>query len=214
MGTSTSFTLESRNWSGPTQNYFTPPDSEFNLFTKYRSDLGLVTSGVWLPDTSEADSRSAFQASSGYQQGYHLCLGAVPRIVSAGLSKQDHIREALAVEATPLDVHAPLALSSRFAIDKCAELGAHVVEARRNVIRHFRRMARRLRRLNDEMVNLMPENVRRVAGEVHAAFLLYAMILLAWPDPAYIEGVIFGFPLLGILERPPFFGARSLRVPF
>ena len=31
------------------------------------------------------------------------------------------------------------------------------------------------------------------------------MILLAWPDPAYLEGVVFGFPLLGVLERPAFF---------
>ena len=197
----------------PYAGLFHSPKSEFNLFTKYRSDLGLVTSGVWLPDTSEADSRSAFQASSGFQQGYHLCRGAVPRVVAANLSKLEHVSEALHVSDTPLDVSAPLALSSRFAVDKCAELGPHVVDARRKVIRHFRRMAHKLRRLNDELVALMPDSVRRVASDVHAAFLLYAMILIAWPDPAYIEGVIFGFPLLGMLERPPFSGARSLRAP-
>ena len=31
------------------------------------------------------------------------------------------------------------------------------------------------------------------------------MILLGWPDVAYIEGLIFGFPLVGALERPACF---------
>ena len=88
----------------PYAGLFHSPQSEFNLFTKYRSELGLVTSGVWLPDTSEADSRSAFQASSGFQQGYHLCRGAVPRMVAANLSKLEHVNEALHVSDAPLDV--------------------------------------------------------------------------------------------------------------
>ena len=69
----------------------------------------------------------------------------------------------------------------------------------------LRRRAKRLERLNSELVSLMPSHVLSVSGDTHAALIPYLMVRMAWPDPGFITGLIFGFDLVGVLERPPFF---------
>ena len=48
----------------------------------------------------------------------------------------------------------------------------------------------------------MPPDVYKVTSNVHAAFVLYCMVLLGWSDLDYATGVLFGFPLSGCLGRP------------
>ena len=93
-------------------------------------------------------------------------------------------------------------------------MGPGVSDARKKITRPFRCMAHTLQRLNDELAALMPAGVRRVAGEVRMASLWYATVLLAWSDPACIQGIIGGpNPLLGTLDRQPDFRSAASKSP-
>ena len=94
-------------------------------------------------------------------------------------------------------------------MDMVVELGARMPEVRKDILRRLGRKAKSLSRLNFELKEMMPADVRRISESVDVAFVLYVMVLMGWPDTTYIEGLIFGFPLVGALERPAFF--RSAR---
>ena len=73
------------------------------------------------------------------------------------------------------------------------------------VTRQLRRIAKQLARLNLELPALMSDHARQVAHQSGAALLLHLMVRIAWPDPEYLNRLVFGFRLTGALDRPPFY---------
>ena len=131
-----------------------------------------------------------------------LILGPTGLVFICTCLALQHVRIHYAV---PLDCPAPLALSSRFAVDMVVKFGASMPGVRSDIIRRLRRKAKHLSHLDSALKELMPADVRRVGDGVNVAFVLYVMLLMGWPDLSYIEGVIFGFPIVGALDRPAFF---------
>ena len=127
----------------PYAELFDNPESEWDLFKRYRRDRGYDVAGFWQPDTWEVEGRAAFHAAADRQTRFHLKRGAVPRLVADSLDQMSHIEAALGIEHTPMDSPAPLALSTRFAIDMCVAFGSDVATKRQNVLRHFRCRAKR-----------------------------------------------------------------------
>ena len=98
---------------------------------------------------------------------------------------------AQSIESLPSDSPAPLSWATRYAIDAAVRLGPEVQDVRKRGIRRLRRKAKQLRPLNELLLGIMPENVRRISKDTHPAFVLYCIILLGWPDLEYLNGLIF-----------------------
>ena len=117
-----------------------------------------------------ADGRAAFLATCSSQTGAHLKRGAVPRVVQAGLTKSEHVANSTSLDEIPLDIAAPLSLATKFAIDMVVKAGSSIVSKRSEIVRHHRRRAKQLSRLDSELKALMPESVRRVGMHANVAF--------------------------------------------
>ena len=55
----------------------------------------------------------------------------------------------------------------------------------------------------------MPDSVKHISSDTHPAFVLYLMMVSAWPDVAYIDDAVFGFRIVGDVRCPPVFRATK-----
>ena len=74
-------------------------------------------------------------------------------------------------------------------------------------MRKLAKKVKELKPLNDSLIGLMSSRVYSVASQTNPAFALYLCILLGYPDVTYVNGLVFGFKIIGMIEAPPCYRA-------
>ena len=186
---------------------YDPPSSDLNPFSAYRRRAGFGKFGLWQPGLLEAESRAAIQAAADSQTGYHLARDAIPRLVPHGMGPLQHVESAISLNALPFGSPRPLC-PGQPNMPLAPQEGSNIRDLRSLEIRRLRRKAKQLRPLNEKLLGLMPEDVYRISKDTHVAFILYAMILMGWPDAEYLNGFLSDF-----LSQAVWIGRRPLGPP-
>ena len=67
-------------------------------------------------------------------------------------------------------------------------------------------LAERLRPTSEFLVSLQPPSVRKVAGQMHLAFLAVLVVVLQWPDTSLVLDFIRGFKVVGNIPNCGVYG--------
>ncbi len=120
-----------------------------------------------------------------------------------GLSKEDHLLQALAIAdgPFPLDTSDSADLDLRCAARWMASNVQDLHERRRCLWKPLAALAIRLRPVSEDICKLQAPTVRAVAGSLNIAFVAALVLILSWPDTSLPERYLFGFSQVGILEN-------------
>ncbi len=148
-------------------------------------------------------AKGVVKSGSGVQAGHHFSGRDPGQLVNMGMSKEEHLRQALQVaeDPFPLDTAEFADLDLRCAARWIARHATNLADSRRSLWKPLAALAIRLQPVSAALCQCQPPTVRAVAGELNIAFVAALVLLLAWPDTTLPERYLFGFSQIGILEN-------------
>ena len=192
-------------------NLFAPPsDCEFLAWAQRE---GCYLPGLYLPTLQEHARPGVNATATARQPGIHLAQHGFPRVVPLGLTPQEHLEQASALEVHPLDTHHDLPIELEWAVQVFHGNPARIIAFRKAQLKWISGVAKRFRSLNAQIVHGMSSRVRAIAGEVNIGLVLFLSIWAAWPDVTYAARLVTGFRIAGNIESPPIFRQRPVSTP-
>ena len=175
----------------------------FRLYEDFLEAQGLPSWGPHAPVVITSYSKGIVKSGSGVQAGHHFSGRDPGQLVNMGLSKEDHLRQALQVAEGPfpLDTSEFADFDLHCAARWIASNVEDLADRRGSLWKPLAALAIRLRPVSAALCRLQPPTVRAVAGDLNIAFVAALVLILAWPDTTLPERYIFGFSQIGILEN-------------
>ena len=150
----------------------------------------------WWDQLSELPSR----CTDGLQQaGAAAAAKAMPPLIPFGVGDERHFELALDLKAqpTPFESMGIVDDDLLFAADQYRQLGVTLRTSRQHMTRWIHELARRTWPITEWLRQFQPTGPAKVTRGHHIALIGLLMMFIGWPDPTFMECLIFGFPAVG-----------------
>ena len=95
-----------------------------------------------------------------------------------------------------------------FAAETTNEMGLNIRKQRQRAML-VAELGQRLGPVTEYLRGVQAPEVQKVTGGRHLALLAALMILVDWPDPTFMEDMLYGFPAVGFSWHNPTFNAQE-----
>eukprot|EP00438_Fugacium_kawagutii_P020457 Skav206762 [mRNA] locus=scaffold167:384381:393045:- [translate_table: standard] len=145
--------------------------------------------------------------SVGDQAGAASSSKAAPPLIPFGVGPDMHFEHALRIKehGSPFEQFALVDEDLEFAARLSSGEPSGVRKLRDRIGRWFSELGRRWQPVTDHLRSFQPKEVSLVTKSRHLALIGLAMILCCWPDPTFMQDIIFGFPAVGFSPHVPCF---------
>ena len=168
--------------------------------------------GTW----ARAASSGWRAAALGQQRGAIHSAGQLEPLIGFGLSKEDHLKQAILLARTGQTPWTETAASDydlRFAAAALVANRDHLRSHRQNTRKAFAELADRCAPLSERLRKFQTPTVQRIAGGIHVGLVAVLVAVMAWPDYNLPRRFIEGFQVVGELERTNVYEAQQLPAP-
>ena len=174
----------------------------FTAFGDWLRERGLPDAGVLGPRALGSACVMAQRASAADQGAAANKRHALPPVVPYGQTADGHFARALDVQlhGCPLDWEAVVDHDVQFAAASMATDLARLRRTRADAMELLKELARRLSPVSQRLHAVQHPDVRSVNPHVHLALFAVCVVLLAWPDTSFVQGLLHGFPAVGYQE--------------
>eukprot|EP00435_Cladocopium_sp_Y103_P018485 s228_g4.t1 len=176
----------------------------FRAWQQSRAGFAGLPSG---PRLLGAQERPMFRMSLGTQTGAAASAKAAPPLVPFGLGPDGHFIFARQVQAlgTPFELEPLVDDDLTFAATLSATWGTQIRSQRGRSLRLLNEMGRRWQPVTDYMRQFQPPEVASATAGRHLGLIGLLCILMDWPDPTFMHGLVYGFPCVGFSPHLPVF---------
>ncbi len=173
--------------------------SPFTDFEEWRCDMGYPVDGPWGPALVQGGARYATRAALGEQQGAVNHKAALPPLLSYGLAKDAHFREALRAGSRPTPLEAPAMVDDdlRFAAAYIVKYRDSLKRRRSEALRAIAALQYRWQPVTAHLRRFAPSGVASVIRKRDVGLLGLFIVLLRWPDTEFARELLQGFPAIG-----------------
>ena len=175
----------------------------FVAFLQWNESEGTLCSSH-PPSWANVENRNSIQATLGKQLGAPGSKRALPPLADEGGGARQHLLSAMRLSrefvypgTESIDAEPDL----RFAADLTIRHLQHLREFRQECRGALRELVRRLMPLSRHLRRFQAGGVASVAGGIHIALIAALVYIMRWPDRRLPWRFIYGFSILGKMER-------------
>ena len=154
--------------------------------------------------------RAAISLHGFQQAGAAAAAKAMPPLIPFGVGEERHFELVMELKAqpTPFESMGIVDDDLLFAADQYRQLGASLRQTRHRMTRWIHELARRTWPITEWLRQFQPQGPARATKGRHIALIGLLMMFIGWPDPTFMECLIFGFPSVGFSPHVPVYKAQ------
>ena len=162
------------------------------------------------PRVVSSVERPSFRMALGVQTGAAASSKAAPPLIPFGLGPDGHFQFSSMMQewGTPFE-HDPLCDDDLwFAADQCGLRYGQIRNIRQQHMRVLEELSSRWQGVTHHLRQFQAPPVASATAGRHLGLIGLLMVLVDWPDPAFMEHLIFGFPSIGYSPHIPCFNSQ------
>ena len=134
----------------------------------------------------------------------------MPPLIPFGVGDERHFELAMDLKSqpTPFESMGVVDDDLLFAADQYRQLGSSLRTTRQHTTRWIHELARCTWPITEWLRQFQPPGPARVTRGRHIALIGLLMMFIGWPDPTFMECLIFGFPAVGFAPHVPVYKAQ------